>query len=94
MWYHRNLPSGPKDLQSIQRAKSLFCKPIYVISMKRLLKTPTSIRKQANNLVTNQTNAVSTTFPDTYFLILIQTSPSAVMSDKITDFRSQSKVSL
>lgn len=94
MWYHRNLPSCPKDLQRIQRAKPLFCKPIYVISMKRLLKNPTPIREQANNLVTNQTNAVSTTFPDTYFLVLIQTLPSAVISDKITDFRSQSKVSL
>lgn len=57
--------------------------------MKSRFKKPTPIREQANNLVTDQTNAVSTTFPHTYFLILIQTLPSAVISDKITDFRSQ-----
>lgn len=47
--------------------------------MKRHLKNLTPIREQANNLVTNQTNAVSTTFPDTYFLILIQPLPSVVI---------------
>lgn len=51
--------------------------------MKRFLKNPTPIREQANNLVTNQTNAVSTTFSDTHFLILkVQTLPPAEISTK------------